>query len=422
MLPTDLIRTIKMNEKKVLVIGAGPAGMMAAGAAAESGADVVLIEKNARVGRKLAITGKGRCNITNFCDNETFIAHLTANPRFMYSAINRFSCYDTVAFFEERGLKTKVERGNRVFPESDKALDVVDALYDYVTGLGVKIILKEAKGLVIEDCAVKGIRFDDEIMYADAVIIACGGMSYRATGSTGDGYTFAKAAGHTITPLLPSLVPLNASDDDIAALQGLSLKNIRLTVTDNAAEKEVYSEKGEMLFTHFGISGPLVLSASAHMRNMSPDRYTAVIDMKPALDDETLDKRLLRDLSEFANKDLINSLGKLLPKKLIPVVIQRSGIDPHTTCNVMTVQQRHLLIEQIKRFTMHIHSFRPINEAIVTHGGVDVKDVDPRTMQSKLVKGLYFAGEVLDLDAYTGGFNLQIAYSTGRLAGESAAH
>ena len=422
MLPTDLIRTIKMNEKKVLVIGAGPAGMMAAGAAAESGADVVLIEKNARVGRKLAITGKGRCNITNFCDNETFIAHLTANPRFMYSAINRFSCYDTVAFFEERGLKTKVERGNRVFPESDKALDVVDALYDYVTGLGVKIILKEAKGLVIEDCAVKGIRFDDEIMYADAVIIACGGMSYRATGSTGDGYTFAKAAGHTITPLLPSLVPLNASNDDIAALQGLSLKNIRLTVTDNAAEKEVYSEKGEMLFTHFGISGPLVLSASAHLRNMSPDRYTAVIDMKPALDDETLDKRLLRDLSEFANKDLINSLGKLLPKKLIPVVIQRSGIDPHTKCNVMTVQQRHLLIEQIKRFTMHIHSFRPINEAIVTHGGVDVKDVDPRTMQSKLVKGLYFAGEVLDLDAYTGGFNLQIAYSTGRLAGESAAH
>lgn len=421
MLPTDPKRTIKMTEKKVLVIGAGPAGMMAAGAAAESGADVTLIEKNARVGRKLAITGKGRCNITNYCDNETFIAHLTANPRFMYSAINHFSCYDTVAFFEDRGLKTKVERGNRVFPESDKALDVVDTLYEYVTGLGVNIIRKEAKGLVIEDNAVRGVRFVDGFLEGDAVIIACGGMSYRATGSTGDGYTFAKAAGHSITPLLPSLVPLNASDQDIAELQGLSLKNVRLTVIDKVNQKEAYSEMGEMLFTHFGISGPLVLSASAHMRNMSPQRYTAVIDMKPALDEETLDKRLLRDLSEFANKDLINSLCKLLPKKLIPVVIQRSGIDPRTKCNTLTVQQRHSLIEQIKRFTLHIHSFRPINEAIVTHGGVDVKDVDPRTMQSKLVKGLFFAGEVLDLDAYTGGFNLQIAYSTGRLAGESAA-
>lgn len=410
-----------MTDRKVLVIGAGPAGMMAAGTAAENGADVTIIEKNARVGRKLAITGKGRCNITNFCDNETFIARLTANPRFMYSAINRFSCYDTIAFFEERGLKTKVERGNRVFPESDKALDVVDTLYRYITDLGVKIVQKEAKGLLIKDENVEGVRFDDDIMYADAVIIACGGMSYRATGSTGDGYTFAKAAGHTITPLLPSLVPLNASDQDIAELQGLSLKNIRLTVIDNMTGKDVFSEVGEMLFTHFGISGPLVLSASAHMRVMSPDRYTAVIDMKPALDDDTLDKRVLRDLSEFANKDIINSLGKLLPKKLIPVVIRRSGIDPHTKCNTLTAEQRRSLIDQIKRFTVKIHSFRPINEAIITHGGVDVKDVDPRTMQSKLVNGLYFAGEVLDLDAYTGGFNLQIAYSTGRLAGESAA-
>ena len=409
------------NQRKVIVIGAGPAGMMAAGAAAENGADVVLIEKNQRVGRKLAITGKGRCNITNFCDNETFIAHVTANPRFLYSAINRFSCYDTIAFFEDRGLATKVERGNRVFPVSDKAMDVVDTLYDYLNESGVQIVHQEVKELLIEDGAVKGVRLQDKELFADKVIVACGGMSYRATGSTGDGYTFAKAAGHSITPLLPSLVPLAAEDDDIPELQGLSLKNVRLSVIDNAADKEVYSDMGEMLFTHFGISGPLVLSASAHMRNMSPVRYTAYIDLKPALEDETLDKRILRDFTEFANKDIINSLGKLLPKKLIPVIIDRAGIAPHTKCNTITAEQRHSLLQQIKRFRVRIHAFRPINEAIVTHGGVDVKDIDPRTMESKLVKGLYFAGEVLDLDAYTGGFNLQIAYCTGRLAGESAA-
>lgn len=410
-----------MAETKVIVIGAGPAGMMAAGAAAENGAQVAILEKNQRVGRKLAITGKGRCNITNFCDTDDFIAHLTANPRFLYSAVNRFTCYDTVAFFEDRGLKTKVERGNRVFPESDKAADVVDTLYDYLTDLGVEIYHKEVKGLLIEEGVVKGVRLSDREMYADAVIIACGGMSYKATGSTGDGYTFAKAAGHTITPLLPSLVPLTADDKDIPDLQGLSLKNVRLTVTDTVTDKTVYSETGEMLFTHFGISGPLVLSASAHMRSMSPGRYTANIDLKPALDFDTLDKRILRDFAEFTNKDLINALGKLLPKKLIPVVIDRSGIAPHTKCNVLTAEQRHALVNCMKQFTVHIRSFRPINEAIVTHGGVDVKDVDPRTMESKLIKGLYFAGEVLDVDAYTGGFNLQIAYSTGRLAGESAA-
>ena len=410
-----------MAETKVIVIGAGPAGMMAAGAAAENGAQVAILEKNQRVGRKLAITGKGRCNITNFCDTDDFIAHITANPRFLYSAVNRFTCYDTVAFFEERGLRTKVERGNRVFPESDKAADVVDTLYDYLTGLGVEIYHKEVKGLLIEDGVVKGVRLSDREMYADAVIIACGGMSYKATGSTGDGYTFAKAAGHTITPLLPSLVPLTADDKDIPDLQGLSLKNVRLTVTDTVTDKTVYSETGEMLFTHFGISGPLVLSASAHMRSMSPGRYTANIDLKPALDFDTLDKRILRDFAEFTNKDLINALVKLLPKKLIPVVIDRSGIDPHTKCNVLTAEQRHALVNCMKQLTVHIRSFRPINEAIVTHGGVDVKDVDPRTMESKLIKGLYFAGEVLDVDAYTGGFNLQIAYSTGRLAGESAA-
>ena len=329
-----------MTKTEVIVIGAGPAGMMAAAAAAENGAHVTLIEKNQRVGRKLAITGKGRCNITNFCDNETFIANVTANPRFLYSAINRFSCYDTVAFFEERGLRTKVERGNRVFPESDKALDVVDALSDYLQELQVDICHGEVKSLIIEDSTVKGVRLADRELFADAVIIACGGMSYKATGSTGDGYTFAKAAGHKITPLLPSLVPLTADDADIPELQGLSLKNVSLRIIDNQTEKEIYSDFGEMLFTHFGISGPMVLSASAHMRAMSPNRYTAIIDMKPALDEDTLDKRILRDLAEFSNKDIINSLGKLLPKKLIPVVLARADIAPHTKCNTLTAAER----------------------------------------------------------------------------------
>lgn len=410
-----------MKKPEVTVIGAGPAGMMAAGAAAENGADVMLIEKNSMVGRKLAITGKGRCNITNFCDTDTFISNVTANPRFMYTAINRFSCYDTVAFFEERGLSTKVERGNRVFPVSDKAVDVVDTLYDYLVECKVDIVRAEVKSLIIDGGTVKGVRLDEAEIRSDAVIVACGGMSYKATGSTGDGYTFAKSAGHTITPILPSLVPLVSDDEDIPELQGLSLKNVSIKIIDNNSDKEIYSEFGEMLFTHFGISGPIVLSASAHMRSMSPGRYTAFVDLKPALDRETLDKRLLRDLSEFSNKDIINSMGKLLPKKLIPIVLARAGIDFRTKCNSLTAEAREKLLNVIKGFRVDIHSFRPINEAIVTHGGVEVRDIDPRTMRSKLVKGLYFAGEVLDLDAYTGGFNLQIAYSTGRLAGKSAA-
>ncbi len=407
--------------RKVIVIGAGPAGMMAAGAAAENGADVILFEKNQKVGRKLAITGKGRCNITNFCDNDEFIANVTANPRFLYSAINSFSCYDTVAFFEERGLRTKVERGNRVFPESDKAADVVDTLYDYLSELHVPVYHKTVEGLILDGGTVKGVRLNDREVYADAVIVSCGGLSYPATGSTGDGYTFAKSAGHTITPILPSLVPLVSDDTDIPELQGLSLKNIAIHLIDNNSEKEIYSDFGEMLFTHFGVSGPVILSASAHAREMSPNRYRLEIDLKPALDEETLDKRILRDLAEFANKDIGNSLFKLLPKKLIPVVLNRAKIDSHTKCNTLTAGKRHALLTVLKHFTVGIHGFRPIKEAVVTHGGVDVKDVNPGTMESKLVSGLYFAGEVLDLDAYTGGFNLQIAYCTGRLAGASAA-
>ena len=407
------------NKIKVLVIGAGPAGMMAAGAAAESGADVVLVEKNQKVGRKLAITGKGRCNITNFCDNETFIAHVTANPRFLYSAINRFSCYDTVAFFEDRGLATKVERANRVFPVSDKALDVVDTLYDYLYELGVKIIHQEVSGLLVDNGVIKGVRIHGKELYADRVIITCGGMSYRATGSTGDGYTFAKAAGHTITPLLPSLVPLVAEDEDVPALQGLSLKNVRLSVTDNHHNKEVYSDMGEMLFTHHGISGPLVLSASSLYVKCGASSGIAVVDLKPALTPEQLDERLLKDLNAAGKKQLKNSLDALLPKKLIPVILSLSGIDPETRAIDITKAQRQTLVTLLKNLTMTVKGTGGFEEAVITQGGVDVKEVRPDTMESKLVKGLYFAGEVLDLDAVTGGFNLQIAWSTGAAAGRN---
>ena len=410
-----------MSARRVAVIGAGPAGMMAAGAAAENGADVLLIEKNAKVGKKLRITGKGRCNITNCCDNEEFIRHLTSNSRFMYGAINRFSCYDAIAFFENLGLQTKVERGKRVFPVSDKASDVVDALYRYIISAGVRIKTAEARSLLTENGCIRGVRLDNEDVLADSVIVACGGLSYKGTGSTGDGYTFAKAAGHTVTPILPSLVPLVSDDPACMQLQGLSLKNIRISVTDNNSNKEIYTDFGEMLFTHFGISGPVILSASAHMRDMSVGRYTVSVDLKPALDEETLDKRILRDFSKFTNKDISNSLFELLPKSLIPVMLERARIDGHTKCNAVTAVQRKRLLNAIKRFEIPIHGFRPIDEAIVTSGGVDVREISPKTMESKLVKGLYFAGEVLDLDAYTGGFNLQIAYSTGRLAGESAA-
>ena len=410
-----------MNAPEIIVIGAGPAGMMAASAAAEYGARVRLIEKNPRPGRKLAITGKGRCNITNLCDEQTFIANLTSNPRFMYSAINHFSCYDAVDFFNQLGLRTKVERGNRVFPESDKASDVVDALTEHLRNSGVELLKAQCKGLIIEDNIARGVTLDSGELRADAVIISCGGLSYKATGSTGDGYSFAKAAGHTVTPLLPSLIPLVSEDADIPELQGLSLRNISVSVFDNNSKKEIYNDFGEMLFTHFGLSGPVILSASAHMRSMSPGRYTVYIDIKPALDNDILDKRIIRDFAEYANKDIVNALPRLMPKALIPVILRRAGISEHTKCNSVTVEQRRALLGQIKRFEVTIHSFRPINEAIVTNGGVDVREIDSGTMESKLVRNLYFAGEVLDLDAYTGGFNLQIAYSTGRLAGHSAA-
>lgn len=410
-----------MKSNKVVVIGGGPAGMMAAGVAAQNGASVILFEKNDKVGRKLLITGKGRCNITNYCDNDEFISNIVTNPRFLYSAINSFSTYDTVAFFEDLGVGTKVERGNRVFPVSDKAADVCDAMKHFVLSSGVRIINESVTALVLKDDTVVGVKTANTTYNADSVIVCTGGKSYPKTGSTGDGYTFAKSVGHTVSPLTPSLVPLVSDDLFCKELQGLSLRNVSVSVVDNNSNREIYSDFGELLFTHFGVSGPTVLSASAHMRDMSDSRYSIHIDLKPALDFATLDKRLLKDFAKFINKDICNSLFELMPKSLVPVILDKCGIDPHTKCNNITVSQREAIVSTLKDLTVPIKGFRPIDEAIVTCGGVSVTEIDPKTMRSKIVNSLYFAGEIIDVDAYTGGFNLQIAFSTGYLAGTNAA-
>ena len=411
-----------MMQKKVVVVGAGAAGMMAAGTAAEFGASVTLLEKNPRVGRKIMITGKGRCNLCNNCDIPTFINNVPTNGRFLYSAIHHFSPEDTMAFFENLGLPLKTERGNRVFPVSEKAVDVVDALRNYVTNNGVRIVNDTAKALLTENGEAVGVKSERETYYADSVIICCGGKSYPLTGSTGDGYTLAKQAEHTVTELKPSLVPLESSDPECKSMQGLSLRNVSLTIIDNYSNKEIYSDFGEMLFTHFGISGPMVLSASSHIREMPDGRYTAVIDLKPALSAEQLDKRLQNDFRENANRDVSNAFSKLLPRKIIVPVLKRWGVPFDKKCNVITREERHALCGILKGFTVPLSGFRPIEEAIVTSGGVRTAELNPKTMESKLVHGLYFAGEVIDCDAYTGGFNLQIAWSTGRLAGECAAY
>lgn len=404
----------------VAVIGAGAAGLMAASAAAQAGAQVVLFEKNAKVGRKIMITGKGRCNVTNDCDVPGVLANIPVNPRFLYSALGKCSPADIMAFFEGLGVPLKTERGNRVFPVSDKALDIVDALFFHVKRLGVRLELGcTVEGIETRDGAVCGVRVNGKVFAADRVIVATGGASYPATGSTGDGYTFARVLGHTIIPPRPSLVPLVAEGDVCSKLMGLSLKNVRITVREN--EKPIFEDFGEMLFTHFGLSGPLILSASAHMRHFGSKQYRVDIDLKPALDEKTLDKRLLSDFEVHKNSDFINALGELLPRKLIPVVVERSGIDPRVKVHSVTKVQRQALLHLLKAFPVTITGARPIAEAIITTGGVSVKQVIPKTMESKLVKGLYFAGEILDVDAYTGGFNLQIAWATGRLAGQSAA-
>ncbi len=409
---------------QLVVVGAGAAGLMAAGTAAGLSVDTVLVERNDRPARKVMITGKGRCNVTNAVTSlDDLISAVPVNGRFLYSAFSRFMPADTIEFFESRGVPLKKERGNRVFPVSDKAVDIVDSLTAFAHKSGAKLINGRVTELLIEDGAVKGVKTDSgEEIYADNVIIATGGVSYPQTGSTGDGYTLAEQAGHGIIEPKPSLVPLEAHEGFCSDLMGLSLRNVSIKVFDTfSGNKEIYSDFGEMLFTHFGVSGPMILSASSHMRKMEKGRYKISIDLKPALTAEQLDSRILRDFSENINRNYINALNSLLPKKLVPVIVKLSGIPMATKVNQITREQRQKLVSVLKDFTVTVTDFRPVEEAIITSGGVDVKQINPKTMESKLVKGLYFAGEVIDVDAYTGGFNLQIAFSTGRLAAQSAA-
>ena len=405
----------------VIVIGAGAAGCMAAGTAASNGKSVLLIERNDKIGRKVMITGKGRCNVTNACSllNE-LIENIPVNGRFLYGALSRFMPFDTMDFFENLGVTLKIERGNRVFPESDKAVEIVDALNTYLKNTGVKRI----KGRIVKFNTENGniVSAEDEngkTYEAEKYIIATGGKSYPLTGSTGDGYDLAKQCGHTITELKPALVPLETTERWTTSLQGLALKNVSVTVRDNDSYKEVFTDFGEMLFTHFGVSGPLILSASSHMHNIRSGKYSIEIDLKPALSEEKLDARILRDFSENANKSIANALVKLLPHKLIPVIVKLSEIPTDMKVNQITKDMRKDLVYLLKHFEITIDRFRPIEEAIVTSGGVSVKEINPKNMQSTLCENLYFAGEVIDVDAYTGGFNLQIAFSTGVLAGKS---
>ncbi len=390
--------------------------MMAAIAAAERGERVILLERNEKPGRKLAITGKGRCNITNACPVEDFFENVPANGSFLYSAVYGFTNADTVEFFENNGVPTKVERGNRVFPVSDRAYDVVDALLRRLRALGVRIVRDRAAEIAVQNGAVTGVRGEKTFYPCDGAVVATGGASYAQTGSTGDGYRLAEKLGHTVTDIYPSLIPV-VTVEPTAVLQGLSLKNAALTVKD-AKGKVIYTDFGELLFTHFGLSGPMILSASGHM-GKEPRGCRLIIDMKPALTEEKLDERVLRDFGENVNRDFANSLGALLPAKMIPYIVERSGIPPHTKINSVTRERRRALVRLLKALEFTADRYRPLNEAIVTRGGVSVREVDPSTMQSRLVKGLFFAGEVLDVSAYTGGFNLQIAFSTGRLAGNN---
>ncbi len=408
-----------MMSKKIVVIGGGAAGMMAAICAAERGAAVTLLEPNERLGKKLNITGKGRCNVTNNADIETLLANIPRNGKFLYSTFSDFDGRDAMAFFERIGVPLKTERGNRVFPVSDRSFDISAALERRLKQLKVAIVRDRALSLEIEDGAVRGVTGEQRGYPAEAVVLATGGVSYPATGSTGEGHRMAAEAGHTVTPLQGSLVPLCEKGNQCARMQGLSLRNVRLTVFEN--NKKVYTDFGELLFTHFGVSGPLVLSASAHMRHFDKKAYRLEIDLKPALDEPQLDKRLLSDFEKHANSDFCNALDDLLPQKLIPVLVDLSGIPSRQKVHNLTREQRQGLLKLLKHFPVEIAGPRPVTDAIVTSGGVKVKEIDPATMESKLVKGLYFAGELLDADAYTGGFNLQIAWATGRSAGISAA-
>lgn len=403
--------------RKIIIIGGGAAGLIASATAAKRGEDVTVIEKNSRPARKVMITGKGRCNVTNACfDLDDLINSVVTNKRFMYSAFSSFMPYDTIALIEEMGVPTKIERGNRVFPESDKAVDIVDALVKNAKQSGVKFVEGTVTSFNTENNVIKSVNLaDGTIVDGDAFAICTGGLSYQSTGSTGDGYRLAESVGHSITDIEPALISLVASNGFVPKLQGLSLRNISIKLLDG--EKEIYSDFGEMLFTHYGVSGPVILSASSHMTHPKEHNYKIVIDLKPALDEQTLDKRIQRDFAENTNKDFINSLSKLLPNKLIPVIVKLSGIEPSEKVNQITKAQRQNLVSLLKNFTVNISDFRPINEAIITSGGVDVKEINPKTMGSKIIDNLFFAGEVIDVDAYTGGFNLQVAFSTGYLCG-----
>ena len=416
---------------RVIVVGGGPSGMMSAIASAEKKNEVILIEKMNSLGRKLLITGKGRCNITSSLDMDEFIKNIPSNGKFLYSAFKNYTNLDIINFLRNQGLQTKEERGNRVFPITDKSQDVLNCFMKKLKELNVKIIYNtEIKEILIDEInntkKVKGVKTNKGIVYnAEKVIIATGGKSYPLTGSTGDGYKMAENIGHHITKIKPSLVPLNILEINICRnLQGLNLRNTKIKILDKENSKTIYEDFGEMIFTHFGISGPIILSSSAHLvrykdikEKLKNNKIEILIDLKPALSEEKLDHRILRDFSNLKNKQFKNSLNDLLPNKLIDVIINRSGINPEKRVNEINKNERKDLVKLLKNFNLTIKGFRPIEDAIITSGGIDVKEISPKTMESKLVDNLYFAGEIIDVDGYTGGFNLQIAYSTGYTAG-----
>ena len=405
------------SSNKICVIGGGASGMMAAGTAIMYGADVTIFESMPFLGKKLAITGKGRCNVTNASGIQELLDNIPRNPRFLYSALCTFTPDDVMATFENLGVKLKVERGNRVFPESDKAKDIVNAMRKYADG--ARVIHEKVKKLYQNKDGGFTVKTDKEYFF-DKVILATGGKSYPLTGSDGSGYRLAASLGHRVTELTPSLIPINSPSKICSDMQGLSLKNVSIKILDQN-EHVLYTDFGEMMFTHFGVTGPMILSSSAHLRNYDISGLSLSIDLKPALDEKTLDARLLSDFKQNTNKDFINSLSGLLPSKMIPSFISMTGINERKKINTITKEERKIILSTLKDFRIPLSSFRPIEEAIITSGGVDVKEISPKTMESKITPGLFFAGEIIDVDAYTGGFNLQIAFSTGYLAGKSAA-
>ena len=395
-----------------LIVGGGAAGLFCAVQAAWQGEEVIVAEHGRKCGQKLLITGKGRCNVTNNCDVQTVMKNIPRNPKFMFSALSRFAPEDTMAFFESLGVPLKTERGNRVFPESDRAEDIRSALLNACRDAGVRIVTDEITGLIVSEGVCTGAVGRTGEYHADKVVIATGGKSYPVTGSDGSGYELARSAGHTVTEIQPSLVPLVCEGRDCAEMMGLSLRNCTLSLFEEGSPKPLYTELGEMLFTHFGMSGPLVLSASAHIADIREKKYRIVIDLKPALSEQKLDERILRDIAEQPNKDFSNLLRKLLPAKMIPVIVKRSGIEGFKKGNQITAEERSRLIRLLKCLEFPVKGLRPVEEAIITRGGVSTDEISPKNMESKIIKNLHFIGEILDVDAYTGGFNLQIAFST----------